>query len=82
MLKKYWNYRKIGLIAHTATRVARIRRRRTGRKREDVLGEDQFGFRRGKGSRECNWVAENNIRTNFGQRRGTVCVLHRLPEGV
>jgi hypothetical protein len=79
--KKCCNYRKISLIAHTATTVARTRRR-TRRKRVDVLGEDQFGFRIGKGSRECNWDVENNIRTNFGQRRGNVCVLHRLPEGV
>jgi hypothetical protein len=32
--------------------VARILRRRIERKTEDVLGEDQFGFRRGKGSRD------------------------------
>jgi hypothetical protein len=31
--------------------VARILRRRIERKIEDALGEDQFGFRRGKGTR-------------------------------
>ena len=36
---------------------------------EDVLGGDQFGFRRGKRIR----LAENNIRTTFGSRRKIVC---------
>jgi hypothetical protein len=40
-------------IAHGAKILARIRRRRRiERKTEDVLGEDQFGFRRGKGTRD------------------------------
>jgi hypothetical protein len=30
-----------------------IHRRQTERKTEDVLGKDQFGFRRGKGSRDA-----------------------------
>jgi len=38
----------ISLIAHTAKIVAKI-----GRKNEDALGEDQFGFRRGKGTRDA-----------------------------
>jgi len=33
--------------AHTAKKIARMLRRRIERKIEDVLGEDQFGFRRG-----------------------------------
>ena len=37
----------IGVIAHTA----KILRRGIEKKIEDVLEEDQFGFRRGKGSR-------------------------------
>ena len=41
------------LIAHTAKIVAKILRRRTEKKIEDVLGEDQFGFRRGKGTRDA-----------------------------
>jgi hypothetical protein len=46
---KYNNHRPIGLIAHTAKRADRILKRRTERKIEEVLAEDQFGFRRGKG---------------------------------
>ena len=42
------------LTAHTAKIVARILRRKTERKIEDVLGEDQFGFRRGKGTGDAN----------------------------
>ena len=39
----------ISLIANTAKIVAKILRKRIEKKIEDVLGEDQFGFRRGKG---------------------------------
>jgi hypothetical protein len=38
----------ISLIAHTTKIVAKILRRRIENKIEDVRGEDQFGFRRGK----------------------------------
>ena len=45
------DHRTISLIAHTAKIVAKILRRRIEKKIEDVLGEDQFGFRRRKGTR-------------------------------
>jgi hypothetical protein len=47
---------------------------------EDILG-NQFGFRRGKelGMELGCW---NNIRPNFRHRRGIVCVLYRLAEGI
>ena len=41
------------LIAHTAKVVAKILRRRIERKIEDVPGEDQFRFRREKGTRDA-----------------------------
>jgi len=47
------DHRTISLIAHTAKIVAKILRRRTEKKIEDVLGEDQFGFRRGMGTRNA-----------------------------
>jgi hypothetical protein len=50
---KCCDHHTISLIAHTAKRVARILRRRIERKTEDALGEDQFGFRRGKGTRDA-----------------------------
>ena len=47
---KCGDHRTISLIAHTAKIIAKILRRRIERKIEDVLGEDKFGFRRGKGT--------------------------------
>ena len=47
------DHRTISLIANTATIISKILRRRIERKIEDVLGEDQFGFRRGKGTRDA-----------------------------
>jgi len=47
------DHRTISLTAHTAKIVAKILRRRTEKKIEDVLGEDQFGFRRGKRTRDA-----------------------------
>ena len=40
-------------IAHTAKIVTKIIRRRIEKKIEEVLGEDQFGFRRGNGTRNA-----------------------------
>ena len=40
-------------IAHTAKIVAKILRRRIEKKFEDVHGEDQFRFSRGKGTRDA-----------------------------
>jgi len=39
---------QFSLISHTT----KVLRRRTEKKTEDVVGEDQFGFRRGKGTRD------------------------------
>ena len=43
------DHRTISLIAHTAKQL----RRRIEKKIEDVLGQDHFGFRRGKGTRDA-----------------------------
>jgi len=43
----------VSLIAHTAQIIAKIFRRKIEGKIEDVLGEDQFGFRRGKGTSDA-----------------------------
>ena len=45
------DHRTISLIAHTAKIVAKILTIRIEKKIEDVLGEDQFGYRRGNGTR-------------------------------
>jgi hypothetical protein len=47
------DHRTINLIAHTTKIVAKILRRRIEKKIKDVLEEDQFGFRRGKGTRDA-----------------------------
>jgi len=46
-------HRTVRFIAHTEKIIAKILRRRTERKIKDVLGEDQFGFTRGKGTRDA-----------------------------
>jgi hypothetical protein len=48
------DHRTISIIAHTSKRVAKILRRRIEKKIEDVIGGDQFGFRRGEGARDEN----------------------------
>ena len=76
------DHHTISLITHWAKIVVRIFKRRNERKIEDVLWEDLFGFRRWKGTRDANSVAENNIRTTFGNRWEIVCLLHRMTEGI
>jgi hypothetical protein len=49
---KYSNHLTVGLVAHRAKMAARIPRRME-RKIENVLGEDQLGFRGGKGPRDA-----------------------------
>jgi hypothetical protein len=51
----------ISLFAHTAKIVAKILRRRIEKKIEDVLGEDQFGFRRGKGNGMLRIISERTL---------------------
>jgi len=49
-ITKCSDHHTVSLIPHTAKIVVRIHTRRIERKIEDVLGEDQFEFRRGKGT--------------------------------
>jgi hypothetical protein len=42
------DHRTIGLIAFRTKTLAKILRKRIENKIEDILGEDHFGFRRGK----------------------------------
>ena len=63
------NHRTISLISHIAKIVAKILRRRIEKKIEDVLGEDQFGFRRGKGTRDAigmlRIISERTLEIDF-----------------
>ena len=62
---KYSDYRTISLIALTAKIIAKILRRSIEKKIENVLGEDQFGFRRGKETMDAiammRIIAERNL---------------------
>jgi hypothetical protein len=57
------------LFTHVAQTIARIFRR-TETKIEDVLGEDRFGFRRGKRTRDAIWmlriISERTLDINEG----------------
>jgi len=50
---KCYDHRTISLIAHTAKIVTNILRRRIEKKIEEILGEDPFGYRRGKGTSDA-----------------------------
>ena len=50
------NYHTISLIAHPAKIIAKILGGRIEKKIENVLGEEQFGFTRGKGIRDAIWM--------------------------
>jgi hypothetical protein len=78
------NHHTISLIAHTGKIVAKILRRRIERKIEVVLGEDLFGFRRGKGISDATGMLRISER-NFERDAEVcvrVCVFHRLAEGI
>jgi len=64
---KYSDHYTFSLNAHTAKIVERTLRRRIERNFEEVLGEDQFGFRRGKGTRDAigmlKIISEPTLRT-------------------
>jgi hypothetical protein len=47
------DHRTISLTVHAVQRATTMLRRRIERKMETVLGENQFGFRRGTGTRDA-----------------------------
>src|SRR6266576_3275615 len=51
--RKCEEYRTISLISHAAKIMLRILNRRLGRKMEENAGEEQYGFRRGRGTRDA-----------------------------
>jgi hypothetical protein len=70
----------ISLIAHRAKIVAKILRKRTGRKIENLLGENQFGFRKGKGTRHATGCCE--YQNKLWMYIGIVHMLQRQAEGI
>jgi hypothetical protein len=69
------DHRTISLIAHTAKIVTKIFRRRIEKKIEDVLREDQFGFRRGKGTRDAIGMLRISERTLEIDEEVSVCFI-------
>jgi hypothetical protein len=71
------DHRTISLIAHTAKIVAKIFRRRIGKKIEDVLG-DQFGFRKEKGTRNAigmlRIISERTLKIEVKEKNLTILV--------
>ena len=61
-------HRTISLISHASKIMLKVLHRRLEAKAEEYLGEDQFGFRRGKGTREAiammRVLSERNIEHN------------------
>ena len=51
--KKCSDHRTISLISHTGKIVARILSKRLESKIEEFIEEDQFGFRKGKDTRDA-----------------------------
>ena len=58
--KKCSNHRSIILISHTGNIIALILNKRFESEIEEVIEEDLFGFRKGKGTRDA--IYENYIR--------------------
>ena len=70
------DHRTISLIAHTAKIIAKILRRRIEWKIEDVLGEDQFRFGRGKGTRDAvGMMGIITKRTLEIDKEGCICFI-------
>jgi hypothetical protein len=69
------DHRTISRIAHTAKIVVRILRRRIERKTEDLLGEDQFGFRRGEGTRDAIGMLRISERTLYIDEELCACFI-------
>jgi hypothetical protein len=51
--RKCTDHRTISLTAYAVKVLASVIKRSSERKIEDVLGEDQFGFRKGRGTRDA-----------------------------
>ena len=75
------DYRTISLIAHTAKKIAKILKRKIEKKIEAVLGEDQFGFRTGKRTRDAIGMMRITAERTL-EIVEELCLFHRLAEGI
>lgn len=65
------NYRTISLLSHTSKIMLNIIKNRIKKKIEANLGEDQFGFRSGKGTREAILALKMVLERRIGVNRKT-----------
>src|SRR5580658_4821605 len=49
------DHRTISLISHASKILLKILTKRIEAKAKGFIGQNQFGFRKGCGTRECNW---------------------------
>ena len=56
--RKCQEYRTISLISHAAKIMLRVLNRRLVKKMEESMGEEQYGFRRGRGTRDAIGVVK------------------------
>ena len=75
------NHRTISLISHTGNIVARILSKRLENKIEEVIEEDQFGFRKSKGSRDAIELMRIISERVLDDKKRDVPLLHRLEKG-
>ena len=62
---KCGDYRTISLILHAAKVVLRILNRRMEARANEYLGEDQFGFRKGKSTRDAIAIMRSLVESNL-----------------
>jgi Reverse transcriptase (RNA-dependent DNA polymerase). len=79
--KKCSDHRKISLDSHTGKIVARILSKRLGSTIEEVIEKDQFGFRKGKGTRDAIELMRIISERVFDVKKRNVSFLHRLAKG-
>ena len=71
------DFRTISLISHAAKMVLRIIKKRLETKAEQFLGNDQFGFRKERGTREASGLMRFLVKRGIEYNKD-LCVLRRL----
>ena len=73
------DYRTISLISHAAKVVLRILNRRMEARANEYLGEDQFGFRKGKSTRDAIAIMRSLVERNLEYDQDVYCLLYTSP---
>ena len=75
------DHRNVCLNIYTAKRVVK-RVKDDWKENQGCLWRGAVWIEKGKRKSIYSWNTENNIKTNFGNKWLTVCVLHRFAEGI